>query len=78
MNAVVSNEKGPYSDTDQGPQIWFPISRHNQMTETVPQHLVSSDSYQHQIGANSTLDRNSEQAKIAGRSNGLTVDLRGH
>lgn len=44
----------------------------------LPQDIVSSATLQHQIGANPTLDRNSQQAKIAGRSHGLTVDLRGH
>lgn len=45
---------------------------------TLPQDVVSPTTPRHQIGANSTLDRNSQQAKIAGRSYGLTVDLRGH
>lgn len=47
-------------------------------TGILPQDVVSTTPRKHQIGAIPTLDRNSQQAKIAGRFYGLTDDLRGH
>jgi len=78
MNAVVSNERGPYTDTVQGPLIWLALDGSKPDTRILPQDVVSLASPKHQIGAISTLDRNSQQAKIAGRTYGLSVDLRGH
>jgi hypothetical protein len=78
MNNVVSERERPlYRHGEGAPNLVGFDTGCYQMQHLTTRCCVLRNP-KHQIGANSTLDRNSQQAKIAGRSNGLTVDLRGH
>ncbi len=78
MNAVVSERTRPLNRHGEGASNLMLLGRLRSDATTLPQDVVSLPTSKHQIGANSTLDRNSQQAKIAGRTYGLSVDLRGH
>ena len=78
MNAVVSERVRPLYRHGEGAPNLVVLDGLRPDATILSQDVVFPATPKHQIGATSTLDRNSQQAKIAGRTYGLSVDLRGH